>query len=148
MCRIRIVGPRQIPLKNIKEYYSKPNFVNVTSRTSEPWSRALSPFYAGPCEMHGGKYVSNFMENAWQFSKVFPGYAKLSLSFFIVRNDIYFSRCRRYEDKATGNPSDKYWEWAKKGWESPKPIRFPMGKGKKPLYCWYNNQKLGCTRIV
>lgn len=77
-CRIRIVGPRQIPLKKIKEYYEKPNFVNATSRASEVWMRGLSPFFLGPCELHDGKFTSNFMENAWQFTKVFPGSVRFS----------------------------------------------------------------------
>jgi hypothetical protein len=71
---IRIVGPKEIPLGKVKDYADRKNFVNATSRSTKTWSRGLSPFYLGPCELHGGKYMSNIMENAWQFTKVFPGY--------------------------------------------------------------------------
>jgi hypothetical protein len=50
----------------------------------------------------------------------------------------------RYEDEKTGDPSPAYWKWAEEGWASKEPIRYPMGRGKKPLYCWYNGKRLAC----
>ncbi len=91
--------------------------VDVTSRSKEPWSRKFSPFYLGPVDVqpYDQTYKSETMENAWQFTKVFPG----------------------YEDK------DKHIEWAKKGFSSHKAIRYPMGRGKAPLHAVWKNNTLG-----
>jgi len=59
------------------------------------------------------------MEGAWQFSKVYP----------------------QHLDEQD-NPSEKYWAWAEAGWSSSKPQRYPMGKGAKPWYSWWDGQKL------
>jgi hypothetical protein len=55
-------------------YKSQPGdlVVNATSR-SKDWSQSLSPFFCGPCELYNG-YVSQNMENAWQYSKVYEYY--------------------------------------------------------------------------
>lgn len=78
---MRIVGPAEVPQAKIKDYAELRHFVNATSRSTKKWSRGLSPFYLGPCEVHGGRYTSHIMENAWQFTKVFPGY-EFVLSFY------------------------------------------------------------------
>jgi hypothetical protein len=59
------------------------------------------------------------MENAWQYSKVHPEH---------VGGDI--------------EPGDAYWSWAIAGWHNQRAVRYPMGKGAKPLYSWWNGQKL------
>lgn len=41
------------------------------------------------------------------------------------------------------DPSDKYWQWAEEGWANPKAKRFPLGKGQKPLYSYWDGEKLG-----
>lgn len=91
--------------------------VNTTSRSIN-WSRGLSPFFLGPCELYGD-YVSSNVENGWQFSKVYQEHA-----------DNF------------GNPSPKYFDWAVIGWSSPQAIRYPMGKGKKPLYSLWDGQRM------
>lgn len=91
--------------------------INTTSR-AKGWSRGLSPFLLGPCPLYDG-YVSRNMENGWQFSKVYKDFAD--------------------ED---GNPTPEYFEWAQEGWNNPKAVRYPMGKGKKPLYTWWDGEKL------
>lgn len=90
--------------------------VNVTSKSKDEWSRKFSPFTLGPMTVtpFDDKIECKTMENAWQYSKVYPG----------------------YEDKTT------YLKWANQGFESEKANRFPMGKGKKPLYSMHKNQKL------
>jgi hypothetical protein len=90
--------------------------INTTSR-SVNWSRGLSPFLLGPCELYNG-YVASNVENAWQFCKVYQ------------------------EHIQDGNPTEKYFDWALEGWSNPQAIRYPMGKGRKPLYSLWNNQKL------
>lgn len=91
--------------------------INTTSR-SKNWSKGLSPFFVGPIELYNG-YISKNMECAWQYSKV---YAR-----FLDKNE---------------NPKPEYFEWAKKGWNSSRAIRYPMGKGVKPIYSWWDGEKL------
>lgn len=79
----------------------------------------LSPFKIGPCKLYKD-YVSKNMENAWQYAKVY---------------NIHF---RHSSQKPTGD----YWEWAKSGWSNPKAVRYPMGKGKKPVGSWWNGELL------
>jgi hypothetical protein len=120
-CVIRIAGPKDIPMKTLPEWNKRRNFVNCTSRSTAKWSRGLSPFYLGPVELPSGD-TAQVMENAWQFTKVFDG-------------------CT---DPVTGDPTNDYWVWARKGWSTDEPIRYPMGKrGVKPLYCWWKGQRLG-----
>lgn len=42
-----------------------------------------------------------------------------------------------------GDPTEEYWRWAKDGWANPKATRFPLGKGSKPAYSYWNGKKLG-----
>lgn len=91
--------------------------VNTTSRSSN-WSRGLSPFFVGPIKLYAD-YESVNMENAWQYSKV---YAK--------------------HIDASGDPSEKYWEWAKAGWSKRLADRYPMGRGAIPEYSFWDGQKL------
>lgn len=85
-------------------------YVNTTSRAETDWQTDLSPFYLGPCELYGG-FRAMKMENAWQYSKVYPEFVG--------------------ED---GKPTEAYYEWANEGWSNSRAVRYPMGKGKKPLY--------------
>lgn len=91
--------------------------INVTSR-SKDFGKKLSPFFLGPVRLYD-KFVSKNVENAWQFSKLYPQHA-----------DEY------------GFPTKKYWMWAQKGWNDHYAHRYPMGKGKKPLHAWWNGEKL------
>lgn len=90
--------------------------INTTSR-SKDWSIGLSPFYLGPVKLYE-EYTAINMENAWQFSKVYKEH---------VDDD--------------NNPTEKYFKWAKEGWESDRAFRYPMGKGKKPLYSLWEGNK-------
>lgn len=91
--------------------------INTTSR-SDNWSKGLSPFFLGPVELYDG-HVSQNCENAWQFSKIYSKHLD--------------------ED---GNPSEEYWQWAKAGWADSYAHRYPMGKGVKPEFSWWNGKKL------
>ena len=91
--------------------------VIITVSKSTSWSKGLSPFHLGPCELYDGKISLN-MENAWQFSKVYPD---------CVENDII---------------TDKYWEWAEKGWADSKAHRYPAGKGAIPLFSYWDGERL------
>jgi len=91
--------------------------VNTTSR-SKTWSKGLSPFITGPCEMYDGHVAKN-MENCWQFSKVYAGH-------------------EGFDDK----PNEAWWTWAKEGWADSYAHRYPAGKGAIPLYSWWDGEKL------
>jgi hypothetical protein len=92
--------------------------VDPTSR-SKGWDRELSPFFVGPVDLCNG-FVSKNFENAWQFCKVYKQH---------VGPD--------------GEPTDEYWEWAKKGWEDSWAHRYPMGRGAIPEYSQWLGEKLG-----
>lgn len=92
-----------------KENFPKDQVI-VTVSKSTTWSQGLSPFILGPCKLYED-YESKNMENAWQFTKVYTEHATMD-------GDIHTS----------------YWEWAKNGWASDIAFRYPMGKGRKPLF--------------
>lgn len=83
---------------------------------ADGWNRELSPFVLGPCPVCNGTKVSQNMENAWQYSKVYPEHVD-----------------------HTGWPSRKWWRWAMDGWNNPRAVRYPMGNGARPLYSlWFD----------
>ena len=90
--------------------------VNVTSR-SQNWSKGLSPFFLGPGEFGGLKFQN--VENYWQFMKVY--------------------NC--YVDRQN-NPTKEYFAWRDKGLNDTWAHRYPMGKEAKPLYSYFQGQKL------
>jgi hypothetical protein len=94
--------------------------VSTVSNSKTRWERDLSPFIIGPCELYDG-YVSQNMENAWQFSKLYK---------------VHAANIQDYPPRAT--PTDDYWEWANVGWSNFKAIRYPMGKGAKPICSWWD----------
>ena len=107
---VHVVGPNDpIPAEAI--------LVNTTSR-STTWSRALSPFLLGPVRLYDDHVAQN-VENAWQYSKVYPAHA----------------------DPA-GEPTAAYFSWAERGWNSVRAHRYPMGKGARPLFSYWAGQKL------
>ncbi len=101
---------------NICPYYDKREAVDTTSRSSN-WSRGLSPFFLGPCPLYAG-HVARNVENGWQFSKVYP------------------------EHDRDGSPSLEYFAWAREGWRNQRAQRYPMGKGRKPLYSWWDGTRM------
>jgi len=74
----------------------------------------LSPFRIGPCKLYDG-HVSQNMENAWQYSKVYE----------------------EHWSEERGRPRTKWLGWAMDGWRNPKAYRYPMGKGRKPVGSWW-----------
>ena len=89
----------------IPEEYVK---INTTSRSSEECNRKLSPFFLGPIDVQpfDKKIKVNIFENAWQFSKQYEQFSNI----------------------------EDYLRWSTKGFEDKKAIRFPMGRGAKPMY--------------
>jgi len=91
--------------------------INVTSH-SKDFGVSLSPFHLGPVKLYDG-YVSINVENAWQYAKVYGRHVK------------------------DGEPVPEYFEWAKQGWDNPRAVRYPMGKGAVPQYSYWAGKKLG-----
>ncbi len=110
----------KVTVAPIYEKQNDPNgvYINTTSRSTDEWTKQLSPFYLGPCELYEGIIAKN-MENAWQFSKVYDCHVD-----------------------ANDDPTIQYFEWAVNGWNSNYAHRYPMGKGAKPKYSYWNEHKL------
>lgn len=93
--------------------------VSVDATSKSGWSSDLSPFLLGPCKTIMS-YSSKTMENAWQYLKVYAD---------------------QVDDE--GAPDGRWWAWAKEGWANPRAVRYPRGKGAKPLYAFWHGQRLG-----
>lgn len=111
--RAEVVEPR---LRVFAYRRPKPDgysLVNTTSKAPDPLERGLSPFVLGPVivQTPRGAFESQTFENAWQYLKVYSVFAD-----------------------AEGAPTEAYWGWARAGWANPAAVRFPMGRGRKPLY--------------
>lgn len=91
--------------------------VSTVSRTAG-WQRGLSPFVLGPCKLYG-KFKSRNMENGWQYAKVY----------------------KEFLDDA-GGVGSKYYDWAVAGWNNPRAVRYPVGKGRKPEFSWWRGESL------
>lgn len=89
--------------------------IDTTSHSSN-WSRGLSPFIIEGGPLYGGYYAKN-VENAWQASKVYAPYDN------------------------NGQPTEFYFRWAKNLWDSKRAVRYPMGKGAKPEYAYWDGKK-------
>lgn len=111
--RIRIVGPRES-----KQLRPAETLVWTVSNSASDWQRDLSPFILGPVPLYGGRQARS-MENGWQFAKLYAVHA----------------------DEG-GEPTPAYWRWAENGWRQPA-MRYPMGKGAKPLCCLWDGERLG-----
>lgn len=92
--------------------------INTTSRSPDQWSKGLSPFFLGPVKLYKD-YVAKNVENGWQYAKVYEQFLE------------------------NGEPTEKYFAWAQSGWNSSYAQRYPMGKGKKPAYSYWDGEKLG-----
>lgn len=110
---VKVIGPRD------KEPLPDGSTLVYTVSRASDWSRGLSPFLCGPVKLYGS-YKAYNVENAWQYAKVYKQH---------VGSD--------------GNPTPEYFEWAKKGWLSKRAHRYPMGKGAKPEYSWWDGERLG-----
>lgn len=87
--------------------------VDVTSNSS--FWKDLSPFL-----LDATQYGAKNFENLWQFSKVYKH---------------YWSGLGEY-------PIPGWYAWRDGGFGSAKAIRYPMGKGVKPVCSWWNGKAL------
>ena len=95
--------------------------INTTSRSGD-WGKGLSPFILGPVIMPGqNNRIAKNVENAWQYSKVF-------------------------EEHLTDDwPNEHWFKWANEGFNNYRAVRYPMGKGAKPEYSFWNGERLNFT---
>lgn len=91
--------------------------LDVTSNSPDAIGRSLSPFNLGPVNLYDG-YWSHNIENAYQFSKIYPQFA--------------------FDDK----PGPSYFEWAVKGWNTKAATKYPFGPWEHGLYHWWKGKKL------
>jgi hypothetical protein len=96
--------------------------------TSRGGFKDLSPFYLGPrawtesTGLDDGTYTSVCamnMENLWQYSKVYPEF---------ITHD--------------GKISPNWFEWRSVGFNMQKANRYPMGKGRKPVFSYWMGERL------
>jgi hypothetical protein len=106
-------------VESFKNKFTLPDDVIVidTTSRSDNWTKGFSPFIIYGGHLYGNYYAKN-VENAWQFSKVYEQFDN------------------------NGIPKPEYFEWSQKGWIDKYAHRYPMGKGIKPLYSWWDGIKL------
>lgn len=90
--------------------------INTTSRDTDGFGKKFSPFLLKNIPLYGDVVAKN-MENAWQYAKVY----------------------KEFMDEQ-GNPTNEYFEWAKKGWNSNTAVRYPNGKGAKAEYSYWETK--------
>lgn len=96
-----------------------PNAVEVDTTSRGPF-KDLSPFYLGPIvDPFRGDSCLRF-ENYWQYSKVYHNHIELTSNII----------------------SPQYWEWRAQGFNNSRAVRYPMGKGKKPVGSLFGNEIL------
>jgi hypothetical protein len=86
--------------------------IDTTSNSGE-W-KDLSPFVLKVLVRSNGRCV--IFENLWQYSKVYKCH--------IGNND---------------NPKPEWFIWRKQGWDKSYAVRYPMGKGVKPEYLYWQD---------
>lgn len=109
--------PYKVTVVGPRETWTRKDIIDTTSKAKGQWSTGLSPFHLGPVTLYGG-HIAKVMENGWQYCKVYPQFV------------------------SGGKISKRYIRWAKRGWENPRAVRYPMGKGKKPLFALWGNERL------
>lgn len=114
MAKIRVCGPKtKVP--------NDAFVINTTSRGKNPDFLGLSPFFLGPVPIWDPKFgiFAKNMENAWQFSKVYKKHVG-----------------------ENGFPTPEWLFWALRGFQDDYAHRYPMGKGAKPEFSFWNGEKL------
>lgn len=100
--------------------------IDTTSRGN---NKDLSPFFLGPVKTYNEDTAMN-VENYWQYSKVYVDYTIPPKGLELLNNSMMYE------------PSPAYFDWRDNGWHTRRAVRYPMGKGAKPLYSLYQDHKL------
>jgi hypothetical protein len=101
--------------------------IDTTSRGN---NKDLSPFYLGPVPTYEPGVMATCVENLYQYSKVYREHTYQPKEPI----DLFNPMC--------WEPSDLYYKWRDDGWRRPRAVRYPMGKGAKPMYSLWRGQKL------
>lgn len=107
------------------------NSVTIDTTSHSETNKDLSPFYLGPVTTYVPGVMAANVENYWQYSKVYPQHAYQPGDFL------------KWLDPLAWQPADSYYSWRDDGWRRQRAVRYPMGKGAKPLYSLYRGSKLG-----
>jgi hypothetical protein len=101
--------------------------IDTTSRGN---NKDLSPFYLGPVPTYEPGVTATNVENLWQYSKVYKEHAYAPKSFESLNDPMAYE------------PSPLYYDFRDVGWKTQRAVRYPMGKGAKPLYSFWKGTKL------
>ena len=101
----------------LNKFESNPYSGIEIDTTSRGRNKDLSPFFLGPVATYVNGVMAQNVENLWQYSKVYPEF----VDGVRIKNE--------------------YYEWRNKGWASEKAHRYPMGKGKIPLFALWNSER-------
>ncbi len=104
--------------------------INVTSMNSKSVGAELSPFRLKTSEGY-------IMENVWQFSKFYDVIDSVSGA----DETAWSYEFEQHSDN--GTPNANYWIWRDAGFKFPYPVRYPVGKGKKPICSIWEGKHLG-----
>lgn len=108
--------------------------INVTSMNTKSVGAELSPFRLKTAEGY-------IFENLWQFSKFYDVVDSVGGD---GSNDNETTWHYDFEQHSVnGNPNELYWKWREAGYKFPHPVRYPVGKGKKPICSIWNGARLG-----
>jgi hypothetical protein len=77
----------------------------------------LSPFFLGPLKCNGLEFHN--VENAWQFSKVYPKLGHLD-----TRDEL----------------TQRFWDWLEEGANTKQAQRYPAGRNAKPAFSLYQRK--------
>jgi hypothetical protein len=102
-------------------------YIDTTSRGDH---KDLSPFYLGPVPTYEPGVMATNVENLWQYSKVYNDHAYMPKSPHDLLSPMAYE------------PSDSYFAWRDDGWRRQRAVRYPMGKGAKPLFSYWKGSKL------
>jgi hypothetical protein len=111
-------------IKKLAELEAARKSVKVINTTSGSGDfKGLSPFVLGPCKTYVPSipYAQNF-ENLWQYSKVYA--------------------CHIIPGTLPPMHGNEWYKWREEGWKNPRAVRYPMGKGAKPVYSHWEGQNL------
>jgi len=113
----------------LNKYESNPYQGLEIDTTSRDNNKDLSPFFLGPLQAWDGQIVQN-VENYWQYSKVYKQHVMPPQSPL------------RVNDPTAWEIRPEYIQWRNAGWAKQRADRYPMGKGAKPLYSYYEGRHL------
>lgn len=105
--------------------------IDTTSQATG-WSKELSPFL-----LHCEKYPSVTVENLWQYSKFFDCHGELyicgneeiplPIKIAKTQSSLLLREVQAYDGFAA------FKKWANEGMSQRKSVRYPLGKGNKPI---------------